>query len=660
MTRIDHELLKRVIRENIEALCRHFFANGQKVNEEWKVGNLQGDKGRTLNINLSKDKAGLFQDFATGEKGDFVTAIKLSHNLDFVTAALEIGKAVGVSLENHQQTSTQHSSGSRYTTRKSTRQPDWDRDYKLSGSDIKELVVWRGYSLEFCVWANANCLIGRHNGFWAFPVYDNGKIVSAHIRKDKNDWVYRPRLKDIGVQLGPLVIGDLASAEKVFSDESQWDLFSLLDRLGIQHGEAIAGIATRGAQNGSLIGGLQIKAELYLIPQNDAAGRAWLEHAAGVLSCDVKIVTVPAIYHDVDEWLKDLKDLTEFVAAIRRAQIRKPKSAPIYVEFHRPSYFINYEPPPDLVLVGDNHIVRGSVFVIGGAPGVGKSRASIALALAGALQTPWFNLETHSKFRTMILQAENGRFRLKQELSEINQPVLEDHLLICPPPPFGLCFAKDDFRDQLKKANDDFGPHLVLLDPWNAVAHDDRLRDYRESFDIIMEVFSLGSEKGPAIGILPHTRKPLIGERASGRALLNLLAGSYVLGSVPRCVFVMQSASDDVNETKIIWTCCKNNDGRLGPRSVWERKNGLFVPMQDFDWSSFDSPDEKKDKAIDETALAEIFKDGAVKLKRVDAVEALINLTGRKRTVCYDALNEKTGKLKRWLKFEGGFLAYVP
>ena len=32
------------------------------------------------------------------------------------------------------------------------------------------------------------------------------------------------------------------------------------------------------------------------------------------------------------------------------------------------------------VLVGDCHIVCGSAFVIGGAPGVGKSRASVALA----------------------------------------------------------------------------------------------------------------------------------------------------------------------------------------------------------------------------------------------------------------------------------------
>jgi hypothetical protein len=116
------------------------------------------------------------------------------------------------------------------------------------------------------------------------------------------------------------------------------------------------------------------------------------------------------------------------------------------------------------------------------------------------------------------------------------------------------------------------------------------MRDYREAFDIVREVFGIGSEKGPSLGILAHTRKPIVGERANGRALLNLLAGSYVLGSIPRTVFVVQSASDDVNETQVVWTCCKNNDGILGPRSAWERRNGLFVPVKDFDWGEFDHP----------------------------------------------------------------------
>ena len=58
---------------------------------------------------------------------------------------------------------------------------------------------------------------------------------------------------------------------------------------------------------------------------------------------------------------------------------------------------------------------------------------------------------------------------------------------------------------------------------------------------------------------------------------------------MPRCVFVMQSASDDVAEDRIVWTCCKNNDGELGDRSAWIRCNGLFDPVSDFDWDAWNS-----------------------------------------------------------------------
>jgi hypothetical protein len=55
----------------------------------------------------------------------------------------------------------------------------------------------------------------------------------------------------------------------------------------------------------------------------------------------------------------------------------------------------------------------------------------------------------------------------------------------------------------------------------------------------------------------------------------------------------MQNASDDVNDTRVVFSCCKNNDERLGPHSAWERHNGLFAPAKDFDWDEFDHlPDE--------------------------------------------------------------------
>jgi hypothetical protein len=201
-------------------------------------------------------------------------------------------------------------------------------------------------------------------------------------------------------------------------------------------------------------------------------------------------------------------------------------------------------------------------------------------------------------------------------------------------------------------------PATVLFDPWNAVTHDDKARDYLESFDMIRSVIPPG-DQGPAIGIVPHTRKPQAGERANGRALLNLLAGSYVLSSVPRTVWILQHASDDVNENRVVVTCAKNNDGELEPRSVWTRDNGLWTPYQGFDWDQWDNPDtSKKEKPITELALKTVFANGP--LSRADAVEALSALTGKRKSTCYNALKlegphghhfyyDKRTKLYKWI-----------
>ena len=74
------------------------------------------------------------------------------------------------------------------------------------------------------------------------------------------------------------------------------------------------------------------------------------------------------------------------------------------------------------------------------------------------------------------------------------------------------------------------------------------------------------------------------------RSLLNEVAGSHVLGSVARCAFALQPASEEEADDRVVWSCCKNNDGELGSRSAWHRRNGLFAPCPDFDWEGFDKP----------------------------------------------------------------------
>jgi hypothetical protein len=345
-----------------------------------------------------------------------------------------------------------------------------------------------------------------------------------------------------------------------------------------------------------------------------------------------------------------LSELESRVASIRSLQGRNGHNPgkPL-IEFRSPFQLKNFVPPPGIVLVGDCHVVKGSVFVVGGAPGVGKSRASVALAEAGATGHEWFGLPVHRKFKTMVVQTENGEFRLKREFEELNCEALEDFVRVCPPPPYGLCFGRNGFREQLAAAITDFAPDVVIYDPWNAAAREQDSREYLDTFDALRSVLPPG-DAAPALGIIAHTRKPKHDERASGRALLNLLAGSYVLGSVPRTVFVMQAASDDTTDNRIVWTCCKNNDGELGPRSAWERRNGLFAPVTDFDWDSFDAPEKDKRELITESDVAAIFENGA--LTKAEAVRQLESNTGAHRTSCYRALKPE-GRFAKHFRFEG-------
>jgi hypothetical protein len=92
-----------------------------------------------------------------------------------------------------------------------------------------------------------------------------------------------------------------------------------------------------------------------------------------------------------------------------------------YFEVLTPSEIKPYKPPPKLVLIGDNHFVRGNATVIGGAPGVGKSRSLMAGAQSSATGKDWFGLPVHANFRTLIIQSENGRLRLQRELADISE-----------------------------------------------------------------------------------------------------------------------------------------------------------------------------------------------------------------------------------------------
>ncbi len=328
-----------------------------------------------------------------------------------------------------------------------------------------------------------------------------------------------------------------------------------------------------------------------------------------------------------------------------------------WIRFFKPSELRDYEPPVGYELVGNRHIVRGAITVIGGPPGAGKSRAAIALAQAGKTREAWLGLAVHRNFKTLVIQNENGRYRLKMDFADVAGDSLDDYIRICEPPPNGMAFDRVEFRRALVQEIREFKPDLIIFDPWNSAARDDRQQAYLETMKQIQDVLPTGDD-APALVIVAHTRKPRADERANGRALLNMLAGSYVLGSVPRCVFIMQPASDEVSDERIVWTCCKNNDGQHGERTAWYRRNGTFEPCADFDWERFDGKSEER-RGVTVQDLATVFENGVRQLSRKAAVERLKENTGLRHTACYDALKPK-GKFAAHLVESDGLIAFKP
>jgi len=69
---MDATEVKQFLSSRIESVVEHLLPDGKRSRREWCVGSLSGDKGKSLNVSLEGERAGLWIDFATNEKGDIL------------------------------------------------------------------------------------------------------------------------------------------------------------------------------------------------------------------------------------------------------------------------------------------------------------------------------------------------------------------------------------------------------------------------------------------------------------------------------------------------------------------------------------------------------------------------------------------------------------
>jgi len=76
--------LSKALAERVEALCRHYLSNGERVGHYWIVGDARNAKGSSMKVRLYPSKAGAagrWVDYASGEYGDLLDVIRLSQGL---------------------------------------------------------------------------------------------------------------------------------------------------------------------------------------------------------------------------------------------------------------------------------------------------------------------------------------------------------------------------------------------------------------------------------------------------------------------------------------------------------------------------------------------------------------------------------------------------
>ncbi len=315
------------------------------------------------------------------------------------------------------------------------------------------------------------------------------------------------------------------------------------------------------------------------------------------------------------------------------------------ISWHSPSELQALQVPEGWNLAGNWHLQRGGFSILAGAPGVGKSRAALHLALQMARGGgEWMGLPIHGRFRVLILQNENGLARLHKDFEDVaDVQSLDSWVRVSGPPKLGFQLVNPAFRAEARAMVADFAPHLVICDPLNALLRDSQERDVNECFGFMREILSASSEN-PACLLIHHLRKPKSDDRHRGTNLSNLLAGSYTIFSVARSVLILQRATDETTEQQVVFTTSKNNDGDLGARSAWEWHNGDgYRRAHGFDFERFDegsggSGAGGHNEKITEAHIRQLFDGGKITLSLNEAVKRLMTLAGCKGKAPYDAL----------------------
>ncbi|WP_353273378.1 AAA family ATPase [Wolbachia endosymbiont (group A) of Agelastica alni] len=501
---------------NLRSCLSYLFPNGTFHGNEFRVGNIHGNKGQSLRVALTGGKAGLWQDFATGQKGDV---------LDIWAGAQ--GK-------------------------------DTKRDFCEVMASISE---WLGYGKK-CTKADEDFeKFITHS--WNY--YDeNGQVIVKVYRSDPpgKKKVYKPfdvkQSKFAAPEIRPLYnIPEILKSDKVILVEGEKCAEALIE-------QGIAATTTMSGANADVdkTDWSPLKGKNIIIwPDNDEAGNKYAKNAEKkLLEIGVASLVVLNIPQNKPKGWDAADCVLEGISASEFIERRLKKNAKLNILDWNLSRYLGAVPPQKFLVEGLFPLGVTSIVAAMGDTGKGMLLLDLALKVASDTdQVCGFGSLVKEHGSVVIFSAEDDADEIHRRLERLdpegNRTKYQDRVFIVPMPNTGGPFSiiktnmrgkcpetSEKFEDISEQLNAIENLKLIIFDPLVSFVHADINSDPELGWYSTGLLASLATETGATVIAAHHMRKPKCGSITTIEQARDAIRGTTALVDGVRCSFALWPA----------------------------------------------------------------------------------------------------------------------
>lgn len=472
----------------LDQVLSYLLPAGRIKRGVYEIGDIQGNKGDSLKIELNSGKAGMWHDFATGEGGDIFDLWAACHNLDtkhqFPQVVSSASEWLGLT----------------------------------SPTPIPVAPVKPAKHIP-------EDELGPHTAKWDYLDSD-GKLIACVYRYDTAD----------GKEFRPWDV--LAKKHRAPTPRPLFNQPGLKENqhvVLVEGEKAAEALMAHGITATTTMNGAKAPPEktdwsplkgkhLLIWPDHDEAGRAYSEAVSTYLGSQgiAASLTVLDVPNDKPEkWdaadaVAEGLDIRAFIAAC----IKTEKAAVTAVPAFTVGHFLDDTSPMPEDLILPRVLTPGGLMVFGGAPKVGKSDFLLSLLAHMAAGVPFLGMKPPRPLRIFYLQAEIGYHYLRERLQNMAfdknlLPLVRKNLVVTPQ--FKMLLNEHGVAatcEAIRSHFGDLGVDIIVVDPLRNV-FDGGEGDAGENDNAAMLFFlqqrldALRDAVNPDAGIIlaHHTRK---------------------------------------------------------------------------------------------------------------------------------------------------------